>query len=183
MSNFPTTQPPSIEEIRLYIRFWLGNVTPSTSISDNDMDILIAMNIGKYGNDLCKITYYSTVDVLRWLIRKQAQASAGTGGSGAVKRIKESEGNVTIEQEFYDTAGSGATVAGWDKVLEDLLDNPTTIGCNPIDATTGGGTGAVIIGGGDRNGSEAVYESRIRRDKAAYEYRTPTNFPWRPSRY
>lgn len=182
MSGFPTTQPPDIPEIIAYIRWWLGQL-PSSEVGDSDMSIIVAMNIGKYGSDLCKITYYSTVDVLRWLIRKQAQATAGTGGSGALKRTKEQEGNVTVEQEFYDTAGGGATLAGWDKVLEDLLDNPTSIGCNPIDTATGGGTGAVIIGGGDHNGSQAVYESRIRRDKAAYDYRTPTNFPWRPSRY
>lgn len=182
MVNFPSSIPVDIAEVRAYIRWWLGNIPPATTISDSDMDIIIAMNIGKYGDNNCKVTYYSTVDVLRWLIRKDAAGSAGSVGSGAVKERTEKEGDITVTEK-YDVGVTSGESAGWDRVLEDLLASPSTIGCNPIDSTTASSTGAIIIGGGDISGVEAVYDIRMRRDAAAYKYRTPSNFPWRPNRY
>lgn len=179
MADFPTTQPPSISEIEAYIRFWLGNL-PTSSISSADMQVLIAMNIGKYGTDNCKITYYSTLDVLRWLIRTEAQGSAGTGG-GALIKEREKEGDVEIERQ-YSTASTGETT-GWDKVLEDLLASPNTIGCNPIDETVEGqASGSVIIGGADVNGYEGSLRTRNSFDEARYNYRYQELSPWRPRR-
>lgn len=181
MADFPTTQPPDIAEINAYIRFWLGNIDENY-ITDADMNVLIAMNVGKYGTDLCKITYYSTIDVLRWLIRSGAKGSAGSVGSGEISKMVEVIGK-RRKEVTYDVGTSTGESTGWDKVLEDLLESPSTIGCNPIDSSTSQSTGAVIIGGANVNGVESVYESRMRRDKASYDYRSPTNFPWRPPRY
>lgn len=145
MSGFPTTLPPDLNEIESYIRFFLGNISTSL-ISSADMQILIAMNIGKYGEDLCKITYYSTLDVLRWLIRNEAKGSSGATGSGEVKKRVEKIGKreVTVE---WDVGTSTGESSGWDKVLEDLLADPSTIGCNPIDQSATNNSGSVIIGG------------------------------------
>lgn len=181
MADFPTTQPPDIAEINAYIRYWLANIDENI-ITDADMNVMIAMNIGKYGTDLCKITYYSTIDVLRWLIRSGAKGTAGSVGSGAISRIKEKVGRKEKEV-YYDVGTSTGEASGWDRVLEDLLESPSSIGCNPIDSSTSQSMGSVIIGGAEVNGAESVYESRMRRDKASYDYRSPTNFPWRPSRY
>lgn len=146
MTGFPTTTPPDTDEIRDYIRFWLGDLSDSY-ITDDAMNVFITMNIDKYSDNLCKITFYSTIDILRWLIREGAKGSSGSVGSRPIKkRLEESKGR-KIEVQ-YDVGVSGGTDAGWQSVLDDLLENPSTIGCNPIDASTdSGATGSVVIGG------------------------------------
>lgn len=150
MADFPSATPPSLVEIEAYCRFWLGNLSES-QMTSADMQVLIAMNIGKYGEDNCKITYYSMLDILRWLIREQAKGSSGSGGGAGTyqKKIQEKVGKRERTIEYgIDTSGATAAVAsGFDKILEDLLANPSTIGCNPIDSGTGGEAGgSVIIG-------------------------------------
>jgi hypothetical protein len=141
MADFPTTTPPVIQEHIDYIRWWLGNITDSI-ITDLDLTTIIAMNIGKYEEDNCKIVYNSTLDTVRWLIREQAKDQGGSSGSGVVSKIKEKIKN--REKEItYDTSSANGTDSGWGKVLQDLLDNPSTIGCNPIDNNSVSG---VIIG-------------------------------------
>lgn len=155
MSAFPTTTPPDVTEIRDYIRFWLGDLSESY-ISDDAMNVFITMNIDKYGDNLCKITFYSTIDILRWLIREGAKGSSGTGASGALKSIEEESGKRRIKKT-YETSGEGAVESGWQSVLDDLLENPSTIGCNPIDASTdSGATGSVVIGGVSHREAERV---------------------------
>lgn len=146
MADFPSANPPDVSEHIAYIRFWLGNVDTSI-ITDEDMTFLIAVNIGKYGEDNCKIVYYSTLDILRWLIREGAKGSSGSAGSGEVSERREKIGKREI-LEKYAVGTSSGQATGWDKVLEGLLDSPSSIGCNPIDSGTGTGTGggSVIIG-------------------------------------
>ena len=144
MASFPSTLPPVPSEIDSYVRWWLANL-PTTTMSMADMLVIIEMNIAKYPDDLCKITYHTTVDVLRWLIRSTAKGSADTAGSGAVKSRKEVAGRKEITIS-YDVGNTSGAVAGWDKVLEDLLANPTTIGCNPLPEASDT-TGLVLIGG------------------------------------
>lgn len=145
MANFPTTIPPDPVEIIAYCRWWLANL-PTSMMSDADMEVIVNMNIAKYPDNLCKITYYSMLDILRWLIRNTAKGSAGSVGSGSVSRIKETIGKRTKEL-YYDVGTSTGEASGWDKVLEDLLADPSTIGCNPIDQSTTNNSGSVIIGG------------------------------------
>jgi hypothetical protein len=171
MAAFPTETPPELQSHEDYARFWLGNLS-ETQMSSADMQVLIAMNIGKYGEDNCKIAYYSMLDILRWLIREGAKGSAGSAGSGAVKLREESIGRRKIREEF-DTSGTSATSSGFDKVLEDLLANPSTIGCNPIDSGSGGdgNSGSVIIG---VNTDKYTFSSPYRRN-----LNKPTSSLWK----
>ncbi len=151
MSNFPTTTPIVLLEVEQYIRFWLGNLEES-QISSADMQILIAMEVGKYGNTaICKVTYYSTLAVLRWLIREGAKGSSGSVGGGAISKVKEQVGK-RVKEVTYDVGTSSGTSSGWDKVLKDLMADPSTIGCNPIDTVVGATSGgSVIIGGSGKD--------------------------------
>lgn len=163
MSSFPTTIPANDIEIASYIRFWLGDVSTST-ISDDVLLIFVDNNITKYGDtELCKITYYSTIDTLSWLIRKQKMNDGATGSAGAVTRRREKNGRQEIEVEYQD----GETSTGWENVLSDLKAFPDSIGCNPFsDAEPSATCGMVVIGGADINGYEAGFRSNRSFDRA-----------------
>ncbi|CAH9012207.1 putative head completion adaptor [Vibrio phage 424E50-1] len=154
MAAFPSANPPEVQEHIDYARFWLGNIT-ETVITDVDMTFLIAMNMGKYGTNNCKIAYYSMLDILRWLIREGSKGSAGQAGTGEVSKIKEKVGK-REKEVHYATGTSSGTSSGYDKILEDLLSSPTTIGCNPIDVPTGDSSsgGSVLIGGTGKDKNE-----------------------------
>ena len=153
MASFPSTIPADSQEIADFIRWWLGNVS-DTVISDADMITFIDKNTVEYGDDkLCKITYYSTVDILGWLIRAQAAYAGSSGATGEVTSRREKRGKTEIEVKYDVNSSDTTTTRGWDKILEDLLDNPSSIGCDPFaDVVTT--TGSVIIGGADINGYE-----------------------------
>lgn len=138
----------NVVEVNEYLRFWLGNVGTSL-ISDNDLNRIIQMVIDRNPEYTgCDVTYYSAVEVLKFLIRVDQKGSTGTVGSGEIKSRKEKIGNVEVTTS-YDTSGTSSTVSGWDRVLEDLLGNSSSIGCAITTGGAGGATstGSVLIGG------------------------------------
>lgn len=160
------------QEIIDFVRWWLGDL-PTSVISDVNMQLLLDMVNLQYptAND-CQKKFYLAKAVLEFLIRQDAQGSAGSAGSGAVKKTVEQEGNIRYETE-YDVGTSSGEASGWDKVLEDLLNNPSSIGCDPIDSSTGTTpTGSLIIGGSDINGTDRVFVSRQKMGQSIYDYRS-----------
>lgn len=137
----------TVGEVIDYDRFWLGNLSTAI-ISDDDLTRIINNIMTDTTLSDCDVYYKSTVEILRNLIRRDAAGSAGSVGGGALKKKTEEVGTLRITEEF-DVGTSSGTANGWDKVLEDLLANPSTIGC-AITATPVTGTsasGSVIIGG------------------------------------
>ena len=168
-------------EILAYVRFWLGNL-PATIISDEDMLKLLQIVRLRYPQATdCQILYYLTVAVLEFLLRKDNQGSAGSVGTGELKSRTEKEGDVTVTEQ-YDVGSSAGKVAGWEAILERLLEDPDSIGCPVFPAGTER-RGTVIIGGAEMGGYDRVYDSVNRRDKAAYGNRAPSYSPWRPNKY
>lgn len=172
---FTVTTPELIDDIR----FYLGNL-PETIISNTDMTRiidLITTSHPEYTN--CDMLYYSTVETLRFLVRVSERGSAGTGGttgSGDLKKFTEKVGQMTITKEYDvgSTSGSTGKEAGWDRLLTDLLDNPSLIGC-PItqDNTTTAGSkyGAVHIGGVSQGEYERVKNNSDSR--SGWDTRSP----------
>ena len=114
-------------EIISDIRFFLGNLS-TDDISDADMTIIIekvVANNPEYTD--CDVLYYSTVEVLRWLIRAQSAGDSGSVGSGAIKIQEEKEGDVRYKTEWYDS-GTTTSQSGWSDILDDLLSSPNSIG-------------------------------------------------------
>ena len=138
---FESKDPVVIAE---YIRFWLGNIGESV-ISEVDLLRLIQMVIDRDDSFTgCDVTYYSTVEVLKFLIRVGEKGTAGTVGSGEVKSKKEKVGAVEVTTS-YETSGAAATASGWDRVLADLFSNPSSIGCAITTPDQAGGS--VLFGG------------------------------------
>ncbi len=134
-------------ELITWLRFWLADITEAT-ISDANMQIILDTVQAQYPSaSECETKFRFAVQVLEWLIRNQAKGSSGSSGSGAVKSREEKRGASTIKIA-YDTSGTVASSTGWDKVLEDLLAAPNSIGCT-VFPSTGSTTqsGSVIIGG------------------------------------
>lgn len=134
-----------VEDINAYIRFWLGDIGQDI-ISDETLNFIIQMVIDSDSSYTgCDVIFYSTLEVLRWLVRKQ---ETGTSyGTGEVKSRKEKVGDVEVSTT-YDVGTSTDGVVGWDSILDDLLTNPSIIGCPITDTTLGGSKlGAVVIGG------------------------------------
>lgn len=157
MASFPTTVPADPNEIEVYIRWWLGNVSTDV-MSTQDMIDIINYNISKYGDEaLCKITYYSTVDILNWLIRSQAASLGESSGAGALTRRREKRGKTEIEVEYSE---SSSGVYGWEAILDELLSKPSSIGCDPFSDSTAEKITAPIIGGADINGYEEGFRTR-----------------------
>ena len=176
MSQFPTTLPPDPYEIADYIRGWLGNLSESVMGCEDMLDI-VESNITKYVDDLCKITYYSTVDTLNWLIRQQSSKNGESGSSGDVSKRREKNGRREIEVTYSD---QGDSKVGWDKTLNDLLSDPTLIGCDPFsDVLDEDKIDAPIIGGADINGYEESFRTRNKFGRAIKENR----FGYRRSNY
>ena len=141
---FETKDPLDISE---YIRFWLGNIGENI-ITEVDLLRLIQMVIDRDDSFTgCDVTYYSTVEVLKFLIRVGEKGSSGTAGSGEIKSRKEKVGAVEVTTS-YETSSAAAAASGWDRVLEDLLNNSSSIGCAITTSEQAGGrTGSVMIGG------------------------------------
>jgi hypothetical protein len=129
-----------------WLRFWLGNL-PITTISDADLQIILDGVRAQYpsAND-CQIQYYFAVATLEWLLRQEAQGSAGQAGSGDVKKRTEERGRTKITQEWDVGSSSGAST-GWDAVLEDLLADPNSVGCSVFPPSGDAQSGSVIIDG------------------------------------
>ena len=158
----------NVSEINAFIRFWLGDITTDT-ITDETLNYIIQLNIDKdpaYTG--CDVIYYSTVDVLKWLERKQ---ESGTIASGEIKRRKEKVGDVEISEE-YNLASDTSGIDGWSTILQDLQTNPSIIGCPITDTSVGGSKlGGVLIGGV----SQEEYD-RVKRDtdvKSGWCMRSP----------
>ena len=133
------------EEAIEYIRFWLGNL-PESVISDEDMGKIIDLVRLQYPNiSDCELLYRSTVAVLEWLIRQDSQGSSGTVGSGEVKKRTEERGRTKVSQE-WDVGTTGGTTGSWSSILDDLLQNPDSIGCSVFAIPTSGEIGSVVFG-------------------------------------
>ena len=174
MASFPSTQPPDSVEIATYIRWWLCGVSTSV-ISDQDMIDLITPNITKYDTSLCKITYYSTIDILNYLIRCQDASKGTSGGDGALTRRREKRGKTEIEVEYGDSTASSSS--GWDKILSGLYDDPSSIGCDPLsDVNDDDKIRAPIIGGADINGYQEGFRTRQKFGAAIKENRCSSRY-------
>ncbi len=166
------------------VRFWLGNL-PTSVITDADMTRLIEHVMETTSHTDCDILYYSTLETLRWLSRKSEQGSAGSAGSGSLKKKTEEIGSVKVTEE-WDVGVSSSSDAGYDKLLADLLAKPSLIGCSiTTTAVTGtAASGSVIIGGV----SQAAHD-KARNDpdaKTAYDVKVPYKASLRttwPTRY
>ena len=139
----------TVQELNDFIRFYLGDID-ETVIKDTNLNIIIqsVLTQGIAQND-CQEKYYSTKAVLEWLIRADAKGSSGSVGSGDVKLREEEIGKRRIRVE-YDVGTSKGTNSSWSSVLEELIDNPTSLYCNPFPVTEtdpeNANTGAVRIG-------------------------------------
>ena len=131
-------------EIEVYIRFWLGNLSES-DVTPEDFDKIIELTRVQYPTATdCQYLYYTTVNLLSWLIRQDSQGSSSSTVAGAVTKRKEKRNNTEIEVTYSD-GGESVTSASWETLLDDLESNPDSIGCIPFQASTSG-TGSVIIG-------------------------------------
>ncbi|MCP4986967.1 MAG: hypothetical protein GY928_13230 [Colwellia sp.] len=170
-------------ELIVDVRFFLGNLSTS-AISDADLTTTIDKVCITYPTNACDQLYYSTLATLRWLIRKEAGGSSGSAGSGAVKKRVEKEGNLSVTEE-YDVSATSSTTTGWDKVLENLLKSPKTIGCTITTTTTSTGTssgGMVLIGGVSQTQADRVYNNKDTRT-ATRKTRNFWGAPIRGGRY
>ncbi len=134
-------------ELIVWLRFWLS--LTDADISDADLLIILDGVKAQYPSATdCQLKYYFAVAVLEHFIRASSKGSAGSTGTGAIKKRREKRGNSEVELQ-YDVGTSGGTQASWDTILEDLKKNPNSIGCTPFPITPdeAGAQGSVIIGG------------------------------------
>ena len=135
----------SIVEIAEYIRFWLGNIGENI-ISEVDLLRFIQKVIdtdSEYTG--CDVTYYSTVEVLRWLVRKQ---DTGTSiGSGEIVSRKDKIADVSVEVTYDTGTSSSDGYSGWSTVLNNLIKSPDIIGCaiTPVEGNVD--SGKIVFGG------------------------------------
>ncbi|BAV80932.1 hypothetical protein [Vibrio phage RYC] len=164
----------TVDELNTFVRFFLADISESI-IPDATLNVIIqsVLDSGTATSD-CQEKYYSVKATLEWLIRNQAKGSSGSVGSGAVKKRKERIGYREIEEE-YDTGTSSGTASGWDKILEDLLADPTILLCNPFPTTGGGDSGSsgggVFIGGTgkDRFETSAPWRNNRKATKTIWD--------------
>ena len=125
-----------------WLRFWLS--LDESTISDEDLQrILDSVQESHPDATDCAIKYYFAKATLEHLIRADAQ---GQSGDGTIKKRREKIKNREIELE-YNTDIVGKSSTGWEKVLDDLISDPNSIGCEPFPSTDEDkGSGAVIIG-------------------------------------
>lgn len=131
----------TVPELIADVRFFLGNLSEE-AISDEDMTVIIEAVILKYPDNDCDQLFYSIIGVLEWLIRK---GETDVAESGSVTERTEQEGNVKIMQKYGVTGTDGVTT-GWGRILEDLLTNPSSIGCDITVPEDTKNAGIVIIG-------------------------------------
>lgn len=160
---------PTIAEINAYIRFWLGDVTVGL-ISDETLDFMIQLVIDRDPSyTVCDVIYYSTIEVLTWLVRKQETGT--TAGTGDIKKRSEKIGGVDVSVE-YDVGVNSSGSGGWRTVLDDLKSNPDSIGCIVTrDSVAEESSGSVIFGGINQK----EYD-RVKRDpdsKNGWSVRSP----------
>jgi hypothetical protein len=169
-----------VATINADIRLLLGGL-PTSTLSDEILDLFIQQNITKYGDDdanLCIVTYNSLLDALRYLDRKSQQESASGGTSGAVKVREESIGNRRIKLEFTD-GSQGGKATTWDDILLDFLADPSLVCSSLIDPNKK--KAPVIIGGvsqkeydrvknntDSRNGMSMIPSCRTRTSRRGY---------------
>lgn len=95
----------------------------------------------------CDVTYCTLMGIIKYLIRS-GWSSGGTVATGALKRRKDTEAGVTIEEE-YDTASTPAE-SGWDQLYEYYIENPEEI-CECLRPDKSGLASMIKIGGVDAN--------------------------------
>lgn len=136
------------------IAFLLAGM-PET-ITDPIFDTIYNKCVASAGGDsaiyTCDVMYCTLMGIIKYLLRS-GWNSGGTVPTGALKRRKDTEAGVTIEEE-YDTASTPAE-NGWDQFLNYYLENPEDV-CDCLGVTTeevgSGGRGSMIkIGGTDAN--------------------------------
>ena len=168
----------SINELNDFVRFWAGDLDQCT-ISDDSLNMIIdfVLQSGKAEND-CQEKYYCTLETLRWLDRKyKAPSSSSAGG---LKKRSEKVGEVSVSEEYLTGEESNGD-SSWADLIQDLESNPSLIGCNPFPSQEGETLGHVVIGGGDINGYDEGYETKIRQSQSAYKYKNSGLFPWKPT--
>jgi hypothetical protein len=169
----------SISAVNADIRLLLGGL-PTSTLSDEILDLFIQQNITKYGDDdanLCIVTYQSLLAALQYLDRRSMQGSAVTGASGDLKRRTEKLGAREISVE-YETGSDGGKAASWAVLYDDFLRNPQYV-CISLKPTTVSST--VIIGGvsqkeydrvknntDSRNGMSMIPSCRTRTSRRGY---------------
>jgi hypothetical protein len=132
--------------ININIRFLLGGL-PTTTLSDEILNLIIDQNIAKYGDldeNECIVTYNALLDALRYLDRKSQQEAASGGVSGAINVREEVIGKRKIRLEYSD-GSQGGKVTTWGDILQDFLDDASLVCDSLVDTTKQ--KSLVIIGG------------------------------------
>lgn len=148
------------EEVLEFIRFWLGGLPTSTISDETIIYIIEQVRLAHVDITDCQLKYYSIVAVLEWLIRKNYQDGGSTGGSGSVRRVKEVVGRKSREIEYQNNE-SGSS--GYQSILDGLLNDPTSIGCDPF-PSDGNAQGLVLIGGVDADAYQANLDNPLVRN-------------------
>lgn len=146
-----------------YIRFWLGGLDLSV-ISDETLLFIIDIILNKDTTYTgCDVIYYSTLEVLRWLARKQEQ---GLSSGGELRKKSEKVGDVQVSYE-YDTGLVVESATGWKGILEDLLQDPSSIGC-PITTVETDTYSTVHFGGVSQSEYDKVRDNTDSRNGWSY---------------
>lgn len=159
-------------------RFLMGSL-PVEVLSSETMQFIINKGISVYSDadeDYCLVLQYTIINSLKYLIRQQAVDNASNNVYGNITSIEEEEGDVR-KKETYSTS-TAYTLSSWDDLLDYFLKNPQEI-CESLGKLDG--SGIVIVGDGDVNGSTAAIRSRNRIDESAYNEKRLNRYPWRPS--
>ena len=166
----------TVAELNTFVRFYLGNL-PTTTIDDTTLNFIIQMVLdsGVAEND-CQEKYYSTLETLRWLDRKELQEKGSDGVTGALVSQREKEGGVEYENKYSTPSHTDST--SWQALIDNLTNDTSSIGCTPF--TLDDVKSVVIIGGADVNGYERSYETRKSWSETSYNSKTSGNYPWRP---
>ena len=121
------------------------------TITDSIFDTVYNKCVDAAGGDsaiyTCDVTYCTLMGIIKYLIRS-GWSSGGTVATGALKSRKETEADVTIEEE-YDTASTPAE-SGWDQLYEYYIENPEEI-CECLRPDKSGLASMIKIGGTDAN--------------------------------
>ena len=122
-----------------------------SEIPTDVLDKTIEHCIEKFGDSAiftCDVIFCSLMSLLKYLIRK-SWTDEGGESKGELKRRRETEGNVTLEEEYAVKDSSSKDASGWEKLYEYFLKNPDEIcECLKPEKNT---FGLIKIGGTDAN--------------------------------
>lgn len=132
------------DDINSDVRFILGGLS-TDDLSDTILTIIQEKCIDKYEDSQiynCDVTYCTLLDSLKYLIR-EAWNSTGSETVGDTKKTSEKEGNVSYEDEYYESEDSSS---GWQKLYDYFIENPAEV-CDCLEEGRGNTFGLVSIGG------------------------------------